>query len=193
MWRACYLHERPVKFTFTVELTTSAGTDRDKVVVASSGSEVTWHIALKLLGYLLFFEERPRIEQGVGWHYKPDLVVTDATGRVQRWVDCGNIAVKKIDRVATWLGGQADFHILRRTRRETELLARLALDKIKRPERVQLVWFDDDVVDRLARLLDSSNRCTCERSADRLSLTIVNRHGTNRLETEGKAVSLADW
>lgn len=171
------LYGAQVKFTFSIQFNGPRGHLREKLVIAASGSEVPWHIALKFLGYLLFHEEKPSIERGVDWHYKPDLVSLDTHGRVKLWVDCGNIAVKKIDRVATWVGPDARFFILRRTRREAETLAVNMKGKIKHVGRVSLIWFGDGFVDHLARLLDSVNRITGSHTDEQLELNVSNRHG----------------
>ena len=172
-----------MKFTFSIQFDGPGGQLREKMVAAAAGSEVTWHIALKFLGYLLFHQERPRIEQGVDWHYKPDLVALDPFGPVKLWVDCGNIAVKKIDRVATWVGPDAKFFILRRTRREAEILVANMKGKIKHAGRVSLIWFDDGFVDQLAKVLDSVNRCSGSQADDQLTLVVSNRHGEIELRS----------
>ncbi|MFV0347218.1 MAG: YaeQ family protein [Halodesulfovibrio sp.] len=129
---------------------------RTKLVLRAAPGEVAWHIALKVLGYLLFMEYEPRIEEGIGWHYKPDLVSLDAEGRLRLWVDCGNIAVRKIDRVAQKVGADVPFIILRRTQRDAQLLAQ-SLDKMRFPERVHILSFDKGFVDALAEALDATN------------------------------------
>ncbi len=184
-----------MKFTFNIHLTAPDAARQEKLVIASGSGEVAWHVALKLIGYLLFIEARPRIEEGIGWHYKPDLVAHDAEGRLTLWVDCGNIAVKKIDAVATKVGTAARFVILRRTRREAELLNVVMGKKVKHRQRVTVLSFDDDFVDALADLLDSTNALTCRRTEDTLHLRLTNRHGRRnlttriyRLESEGYAL-----
>ena len=128
-----------------------------KLVLHSAPGEVAWHIALKLLGYTLFMDYAPRIEEGIGWHYKPDLVALDAQGQVRLWVDCGNIAVRKIERVAVKVGNGAPFFILRRTHRDAQLLAQSLTGKMRFPERLRILSFDNGVVDALAAHLDTTN------------------------------------
>jgi uncharacterized protein YaeQ len=172
-----------MKFTFNINLTTPDAEHQEKLVIASGAGELMWHVTLKLVGYLLFMEDRPRIEEGIGWHYKPDLVARDAGGRLTLWVDCGNIAVKKIDSVATKIGTAGRFVILRRTRREAELLNVVMGKKVKRRQRVTVLSFDDDFVDTVADLLDVTNELTCRRAEDTLRLTLTNRHGRRNLTT----------
>ncbi|UZP67030.1 YaeQ family protein [Desulfovibrio mangrovi] len=130
---------------------------RIKLVLRAAPGEVAWHIALKILGYLLFMEYEPRIEEGIGWHYKPDLVSLDDHGALRLWVDCGNIAVRKIDRVAQKVGPDAPFVILRRSHRDALLLAQ-SLDKMRFPERVHILSFEKGFVDAFADALDATNQ-----------------------------------
>jgi uncharacterized protein YaeQ len=162
-----------VKFTFNLSLD---GTHEEKLVIAAWKGEMVWHIALKLLGYLLHFEEHPRIEESVQWHYKPDLVARDETGKITLWIDCGNIAVRKIDRVATKIGAER-FLILRRTRGEAARLDDAMEGRVKHRARVQLIAFADGFVDALAAHLDRTNDLEARRSENEIALVVSNRRG----------------
>ncbi len=151
--------------------------EREKLVIAAWKGEMTWHITLKLLGYVLYFEERPRIEESVQWHYKPDLFARDeATGKIKLWIDCGNIAVRKIDRVATKIGAER-FVILRRNVDEGRRLKDAMEGKVKHIERVLVIAFDDGLVDGLANHLDRTNDFAVRRSATELKIDCSNRRG----------------
>lgn len=148
---------------------------RDRIVLDAAPGEVPWHIALKFLGYLLYREWEPRVEEGVGWHYKPDLVSLDAAGNIRLWLDCGNIAARKTDRVAAKLGEDTPFRILRRTEKDARQLAATLAGKVRHPQRVRLIAFDAGFVDAIAAGLDSTNRIKALRGADRLDLTFETR------------------
>lgn len=180
----------------------------EKLVTASGSSEVPWHIALKLLGFLLFIEHRPLVEYSIGWHYKPDLVVPGnggphgaekgrmpATGSPLGgsatpllWIDCGNIALRKIDRLSRRLPSGV-FHILRRNAGEGIRLAAAVAEKVRRPENVTVHYFDSGVVDALADRLDASNTILGHRSEGHLAFTLENRHGTKQIETAVRSVT----
>jgi uncharacterized protein YaeQ len=162
-----------VKFTFQARID---DVHEEKIVLAAAPTELAWHIALKLIGWVLFFEQRPRIEEGVDWRYKPDLIATDPQGNLKLCIDCGNIAIKKIDKVATKMQHER-FVILRRTPREADRLVNAFGTRVKRPERVELVSFDEGFVDALADWFDSSNQLTCRRANDRLEVVLENRRG----------------
>jgi uncharacterized protein YaeQ len=169
-----------------MKFTVNLGVDdreEEKLVIAAWKGEMTWHIVLKLLGFILFHEDRPRIEESVQWHYKPDLVALDPeTGKIRLWIDCGNIAVKKIDRVATKIGAER-FVILRRTLDEARRLDAAMDGKVKHRERVQLIAFDDGLVDDLAAHLDRTNELVVRRAEDELTIDCSNRRGRFRRTT----------
>lgn len=170
-----------MKFTFTVTKT-DAGTEPEKFVVKMAPSEVSWHIALKLLGYLLFFERKPQIEQDVGQHYRPDLFAWDEFQRnVSLWIDCGNIAVKKIDKIATKMGKTGEFYILRRTKHDAERL-RDQIRNIKHPERVKIITFDDGIVDKIAELIQSTNHIEFGVEDSSIGVTFTDRKHTLQSE-----------
>lgn len=172
-----------MRLTFRLTIAAGDGHFEEKLVLGAWTGEKTWHVVLKLLGYVLFYEQRPRIEAGIGWHFKPDLVSLDDRGAVALWVDCGNIAPRKIDRVATKVGEPDRFFILKRRRQEAELLRRLLDGRIKHPGRVHLIAFDDGFVDELSTRLDGTNRLAVDRGPDHLALRLDNRRGPRELET----------
>lgn len=150
---------------------------REKLVLWAHPSELAWHIALKLVSYILFLEARPQVERSVGFRFKPDLASVDAAGRVTLWVDCGNVAVKKVQRVAGWLRDDARFVIVRREERDGQALAEAIAGNGALKHSLELLWFDIGFVDGLADLLDASNALSCVRSPGRIDLTLANRGG----------------
>jgi uncharacterized protein YaeQ len=171
-----------MKYTCTITRHSSRGTLRGKTVLRAAPGEVSWHIALKILGYILFMPHAPRIEENVGWHFKPDLAAYAPDGGVSLWVDCGNIAVRKISRVAAWLPAAAEFHILRRTVRDASLLCASAR-AVRRPERVHITAFDNGFVHTLADMLYATNRMEAVLDNHRLALTVTCRSGTATLHS----------
>ena len=170
-----------MKYTVSITLIADGTVHRDKRVLGAGPSELPWHIALKLLGLLLFFEPGLQVEQGLGWHYKPDLLSLDAEGRVRLWIDCGNISVRKVDRVANKVGATGRFALLRRQRQDADLLLRSLEGRLRHPERVELLHFDDGFVDRFAGALGTTNEIEAERTDARLDLALRNRGGESRL------------
>jgi uncharacterized protein YaeQ len=177
--------------TLTVEDSTEGFVaEREKLVLRAHPSELPWHIGLKVIAYVLHLEQRPQVEESVGFRFKPDLAAVDESGRVRLWVDCGNIAVKKIRRVAAWLPEGAVFEILRREERDGRALAAAVAGAEPLKHALELAWFDDGFVDAFAEGLDSSNTLHCVRSPRRLEMTLTNRGGTYDLGSARHAVTL---
>ncbi len=170
-----------MKYTLVLSLAADGGEHRGKTVLAAGPSELPWHVALKVLGLILFWEEEPRVEEGVGWHYKPDLVALGPDGRIRLWVDCGNVAVRKIDRVAARVGDAGRFVILRRQRSDAEALAGALAGKVRHRQRVEIWHFDRGFVDALAGALDATNEVRAERSGGSLRLAVRSRRGEQAL------------
>lgn len=68
--------------------------------------ETVEHVALRLAAAILFFDLEPALEVGpnhpavVDVGFYPDLLVTDAAGGIAVWIECGNVAVNKLTKVA---------------------------------------------------------------------------------------------
>ncbi|HNW45149.1 MAG TPA: YaeQ family protein [Elusimicrobiales bacterium] len=77
-----------------------------RILLAAKDEETAEHIALRLAAAILFFDQEPALETGpsdpvtadIGFF--PDLLVPDGTGGVGVWVECGNVAVNKLTKVA---------------------------------------------------------------------------------------------
>lgn len=162
-----------MKYTFTVK---QGDSEASKLVVERAPSEVEWHIALKLLGYILFFDRKPRIEEDVDYHYRPDLFARDEFGQLNLWIDCGNIAVKKIDKVATKMGKSGEFYILRQTERDAKRLRESVVSGVKHHDRVQIVAFNDGFVERLAATMDSTNEVSFKIEGGDLTIRVSNKN-----------------
>jgi uncharacterized protein YaeQ len=156
------------KFTFNI---TCNGRAR-KIVLAQASSELTQHVAMKLLAYLLFFDREPQVEVSVGQHYKPDLVCVDEDGHVTLWVDCGSTALQKLDRVAT-KNRRAEIFIVKPTRGLLEPYRERASRRVRRDERVRYLAFEDGFVNVVVEHLQRSNDLMASVSADQSRVDLV--------------------
>ncbi|MFW5735057.1 MAG: YaeQ family protein [Oceanidesulfovibrio sp.] len=164
--------------TLTVEDNEAGlGPEREKLVLWAHPSELPWHIGLKVIAYVIHMEHSPLVELSVGFRFKPDLAVVDDTGRVRLWIDCGNIAVKKVRRVAGWLQSGARFVVLRREERDGLALVEAIQADGPLRHRLEVLWFDDGFADGFAEALDASNTLACVRTARRIDMTLTNRGG----------------
>jgi len=86
------------------ELNINGGSRR--VLIAAKEEETPEHVALRLTAAILFFDREPALDTGpsdpavadIGFF--PDLMVPDDGGGVAVWIECGNVAVNKLTKVA---------------------------------------------------------------------------------------------
>lgn len=77
-----------------------------RALIAAKEEETPEHIALRLTAAIIFFNLEPALETGpsdpavadIG--FLPDLMVADGEGGVAVWIECGNVAVNKLVKVA---------------------------------------------------------------------------------------------
>ncbi len=76
-----------------------------RLILAAQENETLETLALKLSGYLLFWDSQPQVGVSLkhpalaDQEFKPDLVAFDDTGRVALWLDCGKVALHKLDKL----------------------------------------------------------------------------------------------
>lgn len=148
--------------------------DSDKLVLEKRSGESLRHIVLKVLGCLLYYDRSPRIELRVSEDkrdYRPDVVAFDEPGHITLWVDCGQIAVRKVDDLTRQLP-DAEIVILKPTDREMESYAREAAKKVRRIERVQFFGFDATFVPALIGQIGHLNTVRWQRDGAELRVTL---------------------
>jgi hypothetical protein len=143
--------------------------DWPRVIFSSFAGESTWHVALKLLAYLIYRRRHPQVERSVGQRYKPDLVVV-RDGRVRLWIDCGETSLRKLDRVLV-ANPAARVVIVKDTRRLDAYIA-LAAVEVRAQERIIYLAFEDGLVDSIADALRQRNHVTFAMSPRGLRITL---------------------
>lgn len=89
--------------TLRCELNINGGSRR--VIIVGNEEETQDHLALRLAAAILFFDGEP-VEPGPADHaladigFVPDLMVPDGIGGIKAWIECGNVAVNKLVKVA---------------------------------------------------------------------------------------------
>lgn len=145
-----------------IRCTVQLGDSRRKLLLVSKENETLEHLALKLAGFVLFFDKNPRVEirsknpalENAG--FKPDLLSLDSSGSIQLWVECGNVTTHKLDKL---LRRQRDARIvvLKGTLRETKnLRAALEKNKVNNSERIEIWGFPDGEFKRWLAAMDES-------------------------------------
>lgn len=148
--------------------------ENDKLVLEKRSGESMRHIVLKILGFLLYYDRSPRIELRVSEDkrdYRPDVVAFDEQGQITLWVDCGQIAVRKVDDLTRQFP-DAEIVIIKPTDREMESYAREAAKKVRRIERVQFFGFDAEFVPALIAQIGHMNTVRWQQEDTKLRVTL---------------------
>jgi dihydrodipicolinate synthase/N-acetylneuraminate lyase len=92
-------------------------------------------------------------------HYRPDLVIPGDHGIPEHWIDCGKVAVRKVDRLASKLK-TTKIVIVKETAGELAQFRRLIDKKVERSDRIEYLGFDPDFIRSLADTMAKMNDVT---------------------------------
>lgn len=130
-----------------------------KILLPQADTETLTHILLKLFAYLLFFRDRIQIEPRLDDDYlpfEPDIVQLDYEGRVALWVECGECALAKLDRLAV-KAPYATIWSVKRSEAEAAELARAMNREGLRIGRYGIVGLDSEMLNEVAELTGARN------------------------------------
>jgi uncharacterized protein YaeQ len=147
------------RFAFHVE--SPAGRQRlpERVFIGRKETETTRHVLLKFLGFALFYRDRLQIEAELhddNIPFTPDLVQLDYTLRPALWVECGEVSVAKLDKLAV-KAPEAELWVLKRSPAEAEALLREMARHELRRRRYHIVAFDPEIFDEALASLRPRN------------------------------------
>ena len=131
----------------------------ERVIIGRQETETTRHVLLKFLGFVLFHRERLQME--VELHddnipFKPDLVQLDYTMRPALWVECGEVSVAKLDKLAVKVS-DAELWVLKRSPAEAEALIRDMTKHELRRKRYRVIAFDPEMFDEALASVGTRN------------------------------------
>jgi uncharacterized protein YaeQ len=130
-----------------------------KILLPRADTETLTHILLKLFGYLLFYRDRVQLEPRLDDDYLPfvpDVVQLDYEGRVALWVECGECALAKLDRLAV-KAPYAEIWAVKRSEDEAAELARAMAREGLRKGRYGIVGLDAEMLAEVAGLARARN------------------------------------
>lgn len=143
-----------------------------RVLLTKRRGESLRHVLMKLLGYMLFYHPELRVEMSAHQHYKPDLLRVDATGQPVQWIDCGQTALLKLDRISqrnpeTWID------IIKATPGELALYQQHAQRRLRYPERVRYWSFEPTFISQLGALIQGRHEVIATVSEDYKALYLL--------------------
>lgn len=141
---------------FTFELQGPKIPPQEKLVLVKNLCELRNHVVLKLLSYLLFYNPELKVGVSAEMHYQPDLFIPGDHNIPKLWIDCGKIALKKIDSLATKLKNTRVIFV-KESKRELDVFKKLIEKKIEKGERLEFLAFDAGFVLSLGNSLQRTN------------------------------------
>lgn len=148
------------KFTFDLQAEMPGRPKvKKKLIVVKADGETREHVVMKLIAYLIYYDDRLIIEKSVDMHYKPDLVIPGDHGLPELWIDCGQIAVRKVESLAGKLRSSR-FIILKETKREMEQFKKVIENKVQHFKSVEFLGFEPGFISGVALALDRKNEIT---------------------------------
>lgn len=133
-----------------------------RILLASKEEETPEHVALRLAAAILFFDGDPALEVGpsdplvedIG--FLPDLLVPDGIGGISVWVECGNIAVNKLTKVARRIK-EGRLVILKESPEAGKRMRAVVEHEIRNPDKVEIwAWPREDFARWTAAMTESS-------------------------------------
>jgi uncharacterized protein YaeQ len=149
----------------STKLTFALGSDEknrklpSKIVVSQSQNETLDHVLLKALAFVIFHNDRLRLEVDLelpGVPFVPDLVALALDGRPELWIECGEVSLHKLEKLTLKLN-DTDLWIVKKSAGEVSKTVELARRNIKRLGRLRLLTFDPGFIPELLALASGSN------------------------------------
>lgn len=144
---------------FTFEVCAPKIPPQTKLILVKDVCELRAHIVMKLLAYLLYYTPELKVEISAGMHYKPDLMIPGDHGVPKLWIDCGQVAAKKIEVLSKKLKNSRVIFI-KATERELYVFKKMVDKKIDQPERLEFLAFEAGFVESLGNALQRTNHIT---------------------------------
>jgi len=149
----------PVNFKFNI----AKGLEKRLVILREAVGESPQHIILKLLAYLLFFDDNLQVETEAFQHYKPDLVKFDEeqNWKVLKWIDCGVIDDKKLLKISKH-NRQAEIYIFKNSKDSAQSLKDKVAKKASNAPNIRYCVFNKEDLKTIQELMAQRNEITIE-------------------------------
>ena len=144
---------------FTFEVCAPKIPPQTKLILVKELSELRGHVVMKLLSYLIFYTPELKVEASADMHYKPDLMIPGEHGVPKLWIDCGQVALKKIDALATKLKNTRVIFV-KESKRELDVFKKMINKKIEKGERLEFLSFDPGFIAQVSNALQRTNHIT---------------------------------
>jgi uncharacterized protein YaeQ len=114
------------------------------LILVAKPEETLDHLAMKLAAYAMFLADEPVVEPSsdhpalAGTDFRPDMFALNDAGEIRLWVECGAVAMHKLNKV-TRLFPYARVIVLKGRLHEAQRLRKDADDELKHAGRIE-IW-----------------------------------------------------
>lgn len=115
-----------------------------KVILAAKPEERVDHLAMKLAAFAMFLPAGPVVEPSTdhpglaGLDIRPDVCAMNDAGEISIWIECGEVSINKLDKLARRLPETRIVVIKADMRSAAQLRERLT-DEVKQGARIE-IW-----------------------------------------------------
>ena len=147
-----------------------------KLLIVQHHDETGEHLALKLAGYLLYWDLDPQVEISpknpalTEFEFLPDVLALQDDGSVALWLECGKTTMNKMLKLTRRLP-HSRIVVLKETEAEAQRLRRDLSDELERSQRIEILAFPEATFrEWLAALVEKTE---VYGDADQTSLNLV--------------------
>ena len=115
-----------------------------KVILAAKPEEKADHLAMKLAAFAMFLPLGPVVEPGTdhpglaGLDIRPDVCTFNEAGEMSIWIECGEVSINKLDKLARRVPETRIVVIKSENRQAIQLREKLK-DVVKQGDRIE-IW-----------------------------------------------------
>jgi uncharacterized protein YaeQ len=129
-----------------------------KVILAAKPEETLDHIAMKLAAFAMFLPLEPIVEPSAdhpalaGTDFRPDMFALNDAGEVELWVECGAVAIHKLNKI-TRRYPYARVVVLKTRLHEAARLREEINTELKHAARIEIWTWPDETFDAWKKAL----------------------------------------
>ncbi len=115
-----------------------------KVILAAKPEEKADHLAMKLAAFAMFLPLGPVVEPSTdhpglaGIDIRPDVCAMNDAGEISIWIECGEVSINKLDKLARRLP-ETRIVVIKSEMRQAQQLRQRLTDEVKQGARVE-IW-----------------------------------------------------
>ncbi len=145
------------------------------MVLTARDDESVAHLALKLLGICLYWNESPVLDPGpkhaamLNWDFYPDLMCENECCELSHWIECGRTPFLKLNKLSKRIQ-DVPVTIIAESPFEGERILQTVTEQVTRPEKMSIVAFPKGEFNRWVGALDPDSYIVGDSNAKNLNI-----------------------